>query len=263
MAVRSMAALRGDCARTLGHARYARFNARCAGPCAAIAKAVQPRPDDRPAPRCHDAAMRARAAAPSQSSAACRLPRRAADAIPSIPPGIATHADGRAPIESLYRASLGLVEQGWTAEVIAQSAPAGTSVPLPIIALRSPKTGPAIWILAGIHGEEPAGPNAVAAAIDDIAKLGEQPPGRAAAAPQSRRAMRATGVTSMSPCTRRPSTARASAIPRTCCPSAEDPARPRARGRLEPGGRRDHGLDPAATGGLSGRSSASTCTRTT
>jgi hypothetical protein len=93
-----------------------------------------------------------------------------------IPPGIATHADGRVKIESLYRASIGLVEKGWTAEVIASSAPPGTSVPLPIVALRSPVKGPAIWILAGIHGEEPAGPNAVAAAIDDIAKLGEHRP---------------------------------------------------------------------------------------
>ena len=88
-------------------------------------------------------------------------------------PGVATHDDGRAPIEALYRASLGLVDRGWTADVIASSAPPGTEAPLPIVALRSPKAGPAVWILAGIHGEEPAGPNAVAAAIDDIAKLGE------------------------------------------------------------------------------------------
>ena len=74
---------------------------------------------------------------------------------------MATHADGRAPIESIYRACLGLVESGWTAEVIAKSQPPGTPAPLPIIALRSPKAGPAVWILAGIHGEEPAGPNAV------------------------------------------------------------------------------------------------------
>ena len=71
-----------------------------------------------------------------------------------IPPGIATHDDGRAPIESLYRASLGLVAKGWTAEVGATSSPAGTTAGLPIIALRSPKPGPAVWILTGIHGEE-------------------------------------------------------------------------------------------------------------
>ena len=93
-----------------------------------------------------------------------------------VPPGIATHADGRAPIEALYAASLGLVNKGWTAEVIASSSPAGTQAPLPVIALRSPKRGPALWILAGIHGEEPAGPNAIAAAIGDIAKLAEHRP---------------------------------------------------------------------------------------
>jgi hypothetical protein len=45
---------------------------------------------------------------------------------------------------------------------------------LPIIALRSPKTGPAVWILSGIHGEEPAGPNAVAAAMEELANLGDR-----------------------------------------------------------------------------------------
>ncbi|HEY8265936.1 MAG TPA: hypothetical protein VIG03_05135, partial [Steroidobacteraceae bacterium] len=101
---------------------------------------------------------------------------RAAESSIEIPAGVVTHADGRAPIEALYRAALGLVEQGWHAEVIAQSAPAGTTAPLPIIALRSPKTGPAVWILAGIHGEEPAGPNAIAAEVEDIAALGASQP---------------------------------------------------------------------------------------
>jgi hypothetical protein len=93
-----------------------------------------------------------------------------------IPPGIETHADGRAPIESLYRAWLGLAERGWNVDVIAQSRPLGTRAALPIVALRSPKKGPAVWILAGIHGEEPAGPNALAVAVDDIAALGERRP---------------------------------------------------------------------------------------
>ncbi len=102
------------------------------------------------------------------------LPRaaEAADDPVVLPPGIATHVDGRAPIESLYRSALGLVERGWTVDVITESSPAGTAAGLPIIALRSPKSGPAVWILAGIHGEEPAGPNAVAATIEEIAKLG-------------------------------------------------------------------------------------------
>jgi hypothetical protein len=94
----------------------------------------------------------------------------------AVPAGVATHADGRLPLESLYCASLALVDRGWTAEVIAESAPAGTAAPLPIIALMSPGRGPAVWILTGVHGEEPAGPNAVAAAIEDIARLGAARP---------------------------------------------------------------------------------------
>lgn len=101
---------------------------------------------------------------------------RAAGPGVEVPAGIATHGDGRAPIESLWNASLALVARGWTAEVVVESAPAGTLQPLPVIALRSPKPGPAVWILAGIHGEEPAGPNAVARVIDDIAALGGRRP---------------------------------------------------------------------------------------
>jgi murein peptide amidase A len=101
---------------------------------------------------------------------------RAGDPGVAIPEGVATHGDGRAPIEALWQASLGLVERGWKAEVVAESAPAGTTRPLPIIALRSPAAGRAVWILAGIHGEEPAGPNAIARVIDDIAALGERRP---------------------------------------------------------------------------------------
>jgi hypothetical protein len=99
----------------------------------------------------------------------------AEDAV-AVPRGISTHADGRAPIEALYQKYLSLLDRGWQAEVVVQSQPAGTTQPLPVIALRSPVAGPAIWILAGVHGEEPAGPNAIASTIDDIAKLGAQRP---------------------------------------------------------------------------------------
>ncbi len=100
----------------------------------------------------------------------------AADEKPAIrlPTGLTTFADGRKPIEALYQSYLKLLEYGWTLEIVANSQPAGTLQALPIIALRSPQIGPAVWILAGIHGEEPAGPNALAAAIDDIARLGQQ-----------------------------------------------------------------------------------------
>ncbi|MGH8252206.1 MAG: hypothetical protein ACREVI_16190, partial [Steroidobacteraceae bacterium] len=101
---------------------------------------------------------------------------RAADPAIPLPAGVATHPDGRDAIDSLFRTYLELVERGWHAEVVVSSQPAGTTRALPVLALRSPKTGPAVWILAGIHGEEPAGPNAIAAAIDDIAALGEARP---------------------------------------------------------------------------------------
>ena len=108
--------------------------------------------------------------------AALPVPVATADAGLRIPAGVVTHADGRRPIDSLYGTYAGLVERGWKLDVVANSQPAGAAQPLPIIALRSPASGPAIWILSGIHGEEPAGPNAIAAAIDDIARLGARRP---------------------------------------------------------------------------------------
>ena len=89
-----------------------------------------------------------------------------------LPADIKTFADGRKPIEELYQAYTSLLQRGWQLDIIVQSQPAGTDYALPIIALRSPHPGDAVWILAGIHGEEPAGPNAIAASIDAIAELG-------------------------------------------------------------------------------------------
>jgi hypothetical protein len=91
-----------------------------------------------------------------------------------LPEAMHTHADGRIPVEDLYRAYLSLVEKGWQLDIVTQSQPPGRDYPLPVIALRTPQAGKAVWIIAGMHGEEPAGPNAIAMAIDDIASLGEQ-----------------------------------------------------------------------------------------
>ena len=93
-----------------------------------------------------------------------------------LPAGIVTHDDGRLPVEELYAVYLGLVDRGWHLDVIAESQPAGTSAPLPIIALRSPRPGMSVWILSGIHGEEPAGPNAIAEAIEDLAVFAKRVP---------------------------------------------------------------------------------------
>jgi hypothetical protein len=88
--------------------------------------------------------------------------------------GIATYSDGRKPVEELFSAYTSLLEKGWQLDIIIQSQPEGRTYALPVIALRSPQGGEACWILSGIHGEEPAGPNAIAASIDAIAALGER-----------------------------------------------------------------------------------------
>lgn len=88
----------------------------------------------------------------------------------------AAATDDRPPPDALIRAYDRLLGHGWVREVVVESQPPGTEHPLAIVAYRTPARGPAVWILAGIHGEEPAGPNAVAAAIDDIAALGAARP---------------------------------------------------------------------------------------
>ena len=104
------------------------------------------------------------------------MPADAGETALSLPDEVTTFADGRKPIQALYQSYLKLLEYGWTLEIVANSEPEGTTAALPIIALHSPLRGPAVWILAGIHGEEPAGPNALAAVIEDIARLGRQRP---------------------------------------------------------------------------------------
>lgn len=94
----------------------------------------------------------------------------------AVPGAVETHADGRLPLGELYERYAGLQQRGWEFEVVVHSQPAGRAEALPVVALRTPRAGPAVWILSGIHGEETAGPNAIAAAIDAIAALGEQRP---------------------------------------------------------------------------------------
>jgi hypothetical protein len=93
-----------------------------------------------------------------------------------LPEGLQTYDDGRLPIGDLFRSYLSLVDQGWELDVVIRSQPMGTDESLPIIALRTPQAGEAVWILSGIHGEETAGPNAIAESIDAIAALGQHRP---------------------------------------------------------------------------------------
>ena len=136
---------------------------------------------------CHDLRMRHLLPCPAGASSRIRaliaalaglgLAVACASGEPPDPAAVvATPADGRAPVGELYAAYESLAARGWSLDVVAESAPEGTTQPLPIVALRSPGSGPAVWILSGIHGEEPAGPNAIAAAIEDIARLGSRRP---------------------------------------------------------------------------------------
>jgi hypothetical protein len=90
-----------------------------------------------------------------------------------LPDDMVTHPDGRMPIEALYGTYLTLLDKGWQLDIVTRSRPPGRAYSLPIIALRTQRAGDAAWILSGIHGEEPAGPNAIALSLDDIASLGD------------------------------------------------------------------------------------------
>jgi hypothetical protein len=78
-------------------------------------------------------------------------------------------ADGRLPLGSLLRRFDTLAgERGWVGEIV-HAYPDERD--LAIRAWRTPHRGPALWLLAGIHGEEPAGPNAIAGSLDAIAAV--------------------------------------------------------------------------------------------
>ena len=75
-------------------------------------------------------------------------------------------SDGRRAIQELYRSHDRLAaKDGWTIETVY------VDHGLPIRVLRTKARGPALWLLAGIHGEEPAPPNAVAANLDKVQAL--------------------------------------------------------------------------------------------
>lgn len=80
-------------------------------------------------------------------------------------------ADGRRTVEELSRRYHSLsAEHGWDEETV-YAYPGEDG--LAIRAWRTAKRGEALWILAGIHGEEPAGPNAVATGLDSLVELAD------------------------------------------------------------------------------------------
>jgi hypothetical protein len=85
-------------------------------------------------------------------------------------------SDGRASVFKLYKRFQTLERYGFCIDLIAeQKAPVSPTknneITLPILGYRTNTKGPALWICAGIHGEEPAGPNGIAASIPILATL--------------------------------------------------------------------------------------------
>jgi hypothetical protein len=93
---------------------------------------------------------------------------------------LSTHsADGRMSLVDLYHKQHELRQQpGWVLDEIFRedvTLTGGDRLGLPSNCLRTARKGSALWILAGIHGEEPAGPNALAeniAALDALSRKG-------------------------------------------------------------------------------------------
>jgi hypothetical protein len=99
----------------------------------------------------------------------CSAESAVAAAEPASPAGDEYVADGRSTVEQLARRYESLsTEHGWQMETV-YTYP-GADGPA-IRAWRTAQHGDAVWILAGIHGEEPAGPNAIARHLASIVEL--------------------------------------------------------------------------------------------
>lgn len=87
--------------------------------------------------------------------------------------------DQRMPMTKLYQAFLKLKRCGWQTTLIHQQpADAGRNrnIFLPILGFKTKKRGLALWLMSGIHGEEPAGPNALAKNIKFLNQLAKKIP---------------------------------------------------------------------------------------
>src|SRR5271170_7406669 len=81
-------------------------------------------------------------------------------------------ADGRMPLDQLLGRYKSLsTEHGWESDTVYSYPPDDK---LHILSWHTRERGNAIWILAGIHGEEPAGPNAIARTLDSISALADE-----------------------------------------------------------------------------------------
>jgi hypothetical protein len=93
--------------------------------------------------------------------------------------GIKTYKkDGRRSLLELWNKYLELEESGWEKELIAEQKLIldGKEITFPVYAFKTLLTNgkpvKAMWVLGGVHGEEPAGPNAFFEQLDTIKKMG-------------------------------------------------------------------------------------------
>ncbi|MBN2015781.1 hypothetical protein JW766_03020 [Candidatus Dojkabacteria bacterium] len=89
------------------------------------------------------------------------------------------YKDGRKQIGEIYQALSKLSGNSWEYEKVCDSVADSdddSKISLPILCIKTVEEGNAIWLISGVHGEEPAGPNALSEGIDLIKKLGEKSP---------------------------------------------------------------------------------------
>ena len=88
--------------------------------------------------------------------------------------------DKRKSIFELYEKYFLLVDKyGWQVDVLffeKIKSRDNKKILIPALSFRTKKSGETFWILSGIHGEEPSGPNALANSIKKIASLGKKMP---------------------------------------------------------------------------------------
>ena len=88
--------------------------------------------------------------------------------------------DGRKSIVTLYRAQLEMKKKyGWEMEYVFTEEielSGGRKAIFPVTCLKTARRGPALWFITGIHGEEPAGPVALARNLPAFAALGRKIP---------------------------------------------------------------------------------------
>ncbi len=86
--------------------------------------------------------------------------------------------DNRLPITKIYSSYSKLKKTRWKkTRILRRNIVINKrKIKLPIFAFRTKKKGKALWLIAGVHGEEPAGPNAIAKNINYLNKISKQIP---------------------------------------------------------------------------------------